>query len=179
MTDYLPITDAETDPGAPGTSELWKKWRDNPLAMFEGAVDAPRIQVGAFPETTAGDTVKYMSAGSISTDQTTYQKVLEGKFLGRGALTIEFVVGTNIGGTYIKVQKNDVGVYTNPSPNPGTYSFDLSYAVGDRFSIFYCTSGASSARASLSVKLKTGGEDIFLLNGLMSPEPSILGGTWY
>lgn len=44
MTDYLPITDAETDPGAPGTSELWKKWRDNPIAIAEGADGAPRVQ---------------------------------------------------------------------------------------------------------------------------------------
>lgn len=44
MTDYLPITDAETDPGAPGTSELWKKWRDNPIAIAEGATGAPRVQ---------------------------------------------------------------------------------------------------------------------------------------
>lgn len=43
MTDYIEITDAETDPGAPGTSELWKKWWQNPIAMAEGAVGAPKI----------------------------------------------------------------------------------------------------------------------------------------
>ena len=43
MTAYITITDEETDPGAPGTSELWKKWRDNPIALAEGATGAPRI----------------------------------------------------------------------------------------------------------------------------------------
>ena len=44
MTSYIEITDGETDPGAPATSELAKKWRDNPIAMAEGAVGAPRVQ---------------------------------------------------------------------------------------------------------------------------------------
>ena len=177
MTDYLPITDAETDPGAPGTSELWKKWRDNPIAMFEGAVDAPRIQVGAFPETTAGTIVKYASGSVVSTNQTSYQKVLGGKFLGRGAIRIEYERGTGTGGTWIKIQKNDVDVYTDTG-TPGVYTFDLSYDVGDRFSMLQRSDSGDPTSLS-SVKLKTGGEDIFLLNGLMSSEPYILGGTWY
>lgn len=35
MTSYIAITNAETDPAAPLTSELAKKWRDNPLAIAE------------------------------------------------------------------------------------------------------------------------------------------------
>ena len=33
MTSYIAITNAETDPEAPLTSELAKKWRDNPIAI--------------------------------------------------------------------------------------------------------------------------------------------------
>lgn len=43
MTSYITITDTETDPEAPLTSELAKKWRDNPIAITEGATGAPRI----------------------------------------------------------------------------------------------------------------------------------------
>lgn len=43
MTSYIAITNAETDPEAPLTSELAKKWRDNPIAITEGAAGAPRI----------------------------------------------------------------------------------------------------------------------------------------
>lgn len=43
MTSYITITDAETDPSAPLTSELAKKWRDNPIAIIEGATGAPRV----------------------------------------------------------------------------------------------------------------------------------------
>lgn len=43
MTSYITITDAETDPSAPLTSELAKKWRDNPIAIAEGSTGAPKI----------------------------------------------------------------------------------------------------------------------------------------
>lgn len=41
MTSYIAITDAETDPSAPITSELAKKWRDNPIAIAEGDATVP------------------------------------------------------------------------------------------------------------------------------------------
>jgi hypothetical protein len=43
MASYITITDAETDPEAPLTSELAKKWRDNPIAIAEGETGAPKI----------------------------------------------------------------------------------------------------------------------------------------
>jgi len=47
MTAYIAITDAETDPEAPLTSELAKKWRDNPIAISEGSTGAPKVQRAA------------------------------------------------------------------------------------------------------------------------------------
>lgn len=57
MTSYITITDAETDPEAPLTSELAKKWRDNPLAINEGDPTAPVNQVAWHPynKVTVGD----------------------------------------------------------------------------------------------------------------------------
>lgn len=49
MTSYITITDAETDPSAPITSELAKKWRDNPLAIAEGDSTAPVNQTAWHP----------------------------------------------------------------------------------------------------------------------------------
>jgi len=40
MADYIVITESETDPEAPITSELLKKTRDNPIASFEMADDS-------------------------------------------------------------------------------------------------------------------------------------------
>ena len=44
MTSYINISNIETDPEAPLTSELAKKWRDNPIAAFEG--DATAVAAG-------------------------------------------------------------------------------------------------------------------------------------
>lgn len=44
MADWVNITDAQVDPDAPLTSELAYAWRDNPIAIAEGAVGAPRVQ---------------------------------------------------------------------------------------------------------------------------------------
>ena len=44
MSDYIGITEAQSNPFAPLTSELVKQLRDNPLAIAEGATGAPRIQ---------------------------------------------------------------------------------------------------------------------------------------
>ena len=41
MADYITITDSAIDPDAPLTSELAYAWRDNCVAIAEGAVGAP------------------------------------------------------------------------------------------------------------------------------------------
>jgi hypothetical protein len=43
MTDYIGITEAQSNPFAPLTSELVKQLRDNPIAIAEGASGAPRV----------------------------------------------------------------------------------------------------------------------------------------
>lgn len=60
MTSYIAITDAETDPEAPLTSELAKKWRDNPLAIAENDASVPaalrsQVLLATIP-TTSGST---------------------------------------------------------------------------------------------------------------------------
>ena len=50
MTDYIGITEAQSNPFAPLTSELVKQLRDNPIAIAEGAEGAPRVQGSAIVE---------------------------------------------------------------------------------------------------------------------------------
>ena len=44
MADYIGITEAQSNPFAPLTSELVKQLRDNPIAIAEGAPGAPKVQ---------------------------------------------------------------------------------------------------------------------------------------
>lgn len=43
MPEYQEILDSEVEPEAPLTSSLGVRFRDNPLAVWEGAPSAPRI----------------------------------------------------------------------------------------------------------------------------------------
>lgn len=43
MTDYIEITDTQIEPDAPLTAVLAAQWRDNPIAIAEGADGAPRL----------------------------------------------------------------------------------------------------------------------------------------
>lgn len=60
MTTYTAITATEVDADSPVTDTLMQRLRDNPLAMFEGAAGAPRLQLAAV------DTW-FMTAGGIGT----------------------------------------------------------------------------------------------------------------
>lgn len=60
MADWVTISDTQVDPDAPITSELGYAFRDNPIAIAEGAVNAPRIRDN-FGFATAADTASGMS----------------------------------------------------------------------------------------------------------------------
>jgi len=49
MADWTNIPDTALDPDAPLTSDLAYAWRDNPIAISEGAVGAPYMRVGWHP----------------------------------------------------------------------------------------------------------------------------------
>lgn len=43
MADWTTLADSQLDPDAPLTSELAYAWRDNPIAIAEGAAGAPKV----------------------------------------------------------------------------------------------------------------------------------------
>ena len=50
MATYSPISNAEIDPESPIDSSLMSRLRDNPLAIQEGALGAPRIVTAAIAD---------------------------------------------------------------------------------------------------------------------------------
>jgi len=54
MTDYLSIADTEVAVKSPYTASLAKRWRDNPVAIAEGAAGAPKV-AGVALDTVLGD----------------------------------------------------------------------------------------------------------------------------
>lgn len=56
MTDYTAIADEELDPDGPITSMIGYRFRDNPVAMAEGATGAPRLADAALAAGTGNTT---------------------------------------------------------------------------------------------------------------------------
>lgn len=54
MADWTTITDTQVDPDAPLTSGLAYAWRNNPIAIAEGATGAPRVMPLAMQTWIAG-----------------------------------------------------------------------------------------------------------------------------
>ena len=67
MTDYNPIPDNILEPDDPISADLGIRWRDNPIAMFEGAPGAPRLQFAALGTLVAGSTVRSRNESVQST----------------------------------------------------------------------------------------------------------------
>ena len=74
MADYIGITEAQSNPFAPLTSELVKQLRDNPLAIAEGAAGAPRVQTKALEGPVAGNThvINNLQLGTVGSNGTIY-----------------------------------------------------------------------------------------------------------
>lgn len=99
MTSYITITDAETDPSAPLTSELAKKWRDNPIAISEGSAGAPKIKMRAFSSGALAATATFTGLGNY------------------GGLTFNVVATENAGSTLENVTfeySNDGSTWSTP-----------------------------------------------------------------
>ena len=66
MVEYIPIDDSEVEPEAPLISSLGVRWRDNPVAIAEGASGAPRIQQAAIDSGAVGQSQLKTATGSTS-----------------------------------------------------------------------------------------------------------------
>lgn len=134
MADWFSIPDTAVDPDAPLTSQLAYAWRDNCIAIAEGASGAPRIQPAALGSwyTSLGDT-----------------KTLA--FLGRSAdATIsEFIAGNTYSGSLLKyagvtINGSGSGITLSATSPSGTWR-----AVGQAVS----PGGASPVIATLFIRV--------------------------
>lgn len=151
MTSYITITDAETDPEAPLTSELAKKWRDNPIAITEGASGAPRIVGAAMYGTLSGTTVlrNCLPVGSVSVSSSTTLTVTEVIEYASATALVDctvtvFVTGAASGGganREVDIYKNNTIVQTYGTVTGATVSISL--AAGDSLGVAITARGDS------------------------------------
>lgn len=74
MTTYVTPIDSETDPDAPLTSQLGKRWDNNLISVLEGDVTAPKMVAGGLDvtEVTASLSLGAGTTGYIALDPFTF-----------------------------------------------------------------------------------------------------------
>lgn len=103
MADWTNVLDSAQDPDAPITSEWGYAMRDNPIAIAEGAVGAPRIQSDAF-QITAGSITGVLAFPPYSAFLTATQESEKYVFTTRG--TARFYIPTTTGTTQYSIIRN-------------------------------------------------------------------------
>jgi hypothetical protein len=100
MTDYLALTNSQVEPNAPVTSELVTALRDNPIAIAEGSIGSPEMEVAwhylEYKQLTGGDA----NALTMDTDISSYRAVrlVGGATYATTGLPASFDIRLNIGG---------------------------------------------------------------------------------
>ena len=152
MAEYRTITDAEVDPDAPLTSSLGYAWRDNPIAIAEGAPGAPRIFRGAIsPPVVGGYSIlqQTVTAGPSSVSSS-------------DAISC-FVPGTvrfNISGLSLASPNGEAwirrsrrgGTYSNLTQVTSNGNYDVPVIVGDRLTL-RLSGGVESSSADVNITI--------------------------
>ena len=137
MPTYTAIASTETDPNAPVTSTLMERLSSNPIAMFEGASGAPRLDEAARGGSVAGDTVLFQALGKDNpytfdgdSEETDWAEVPGSRFRGTtsGSLRATCTVVSAFSGGEVQVLKNGTQIASAVS---GSLSVDVTLADGD------------------------------------------------
>ena len=165
-TDWLDWTTAEYDVGAPATSLSFERWFRDPVALAQGAPGAPRINIKALQELTAGDVVRSRQDAEVS--NTTFASVTMFTFMQRGTVRLKAAAKASGGGpstmkffrsrngviTAVASWSDVVGGYQN-------YSADITVLPGDTVSAESRCWFSGNVAALTNVRVCTAGENLY------------------
>ena len=158
MADYRTITDAEVDPDAPLTSSLGYAWRDNPIAIAEGATGAPRVLRGAISPPVVGGYSILQQPVSAPAGQTLSSSAISCFIPGTVRVSISNLqIGPPSGSVWIQRSRRGGG-YNNITQVTSNGDYDIPLIVGDRMIV---TAGASVGNStSVSVNITIGVDSV-------------------
>ena len=137
MPTYTAIASTETDPNAPVTSTLMDRLANNPIAMFEGASGAPRLDEGARGGSVAGDTVLFQALGKDNpwsvagaSEETDWTEVPGSRFRATTTCNLRATceINSSFGGGEVRVLKNGTEM---ASETATSLSVDITLTDGD------------------------------------------------
>lgn len=167
MADYTNIPDTSLDIEAPVRSIDQKALRDNPLAIIEGAVDAPRLSIHALPRLTVGDTTRISQPDELTTTDTSFVTVYTFNSVQTGGVRVTFEHSRNSGSdinSVVQVLHN--GVIVGSTDSAGGSWTEVTRDVtglspGSKVEIQQRRSGSSGTAGIRNIVFSTGGEDIW------------------
>ena len=145
MADYRTIADAEVDPDAPLTSSLGYAWRDNPIAIAEGATGAPRITQAAIMNPTAGN---FRTITSVSVPSGPISTAVTFSCLTPGVVRINTNITASAGPVLVRRIRNGNDTIISNYNSTGTNNDDVSCNIGD---VFYVTANTSAVTVQVRV----------------------------
>ena len=159
MADYNAISDTQLDPDAPLTSQLGYQFRDNPIAIAEGALGAPRNSLGSIERVAAGDVVRALKTSPSANVSIAFQYsiIQSGSLRVRGTNTASPAQG---GGLTITRFRGGVGtVILNNTAIDQTVDFAI-----EPFDYVTINQNASGTGAIATITVSTDGSNFWILN---------------
>lgn len=142
MATHSPITNAEIDVDSPVTEPLLRKYRDNPIADFEG--DGTGVAFAALADITPGN-IELDGMQPMQPPTTSYSELESFTVYKAGTYRVKlFLRAFTAHTTYARIYRNGTAVGTARSVSgTGTtadYSEDIAFSVGDTIEIWGRTS---------------------------------------
>ncbi|MEM9522758.1 MAG: hypothetical protein AAF982_01985 [Pseudomonadota bacterium] len=165
MADYDFVADSELDPGSPMNTSLFTRLARNPEAIAEGSAGAPRIQVEALEELTAGDVVRYAYSGpTVASNGTLWRTFVGFYFVQQGTirLKIEFR-SSNSTNRDTRILVDGVEVWTHEALGTDweIVSADIPISRGASIELQYKGDSGVGFHETRLLEICTGGEIIF------------------
>lgn len=168
MTAYSPIANSEIDPESAIVEELFRKFRDNPIAMAEGALGAQRIYIGALQRLAAGTVVRSRKDATQNRSDTSYARVYGFAFLQAGTVRVVFEYRRDTCTSMdIRLRRTrgesttTLGSWNTSSTSFQSQTVDASVLPGDDLFVEAQCSGGGVTYEVRNIRVQTNGEDMY------------------
>lgn len=169
MTTWTDIIAAALDPDSPIDQALMTALRDNPVAIAEGALGAPRVDLGALRRLETGTAIRSRNDGPFSTSSTSFQVIHTIGFLQKGQVRVSAEVKVDSGAgnieTRFALERNGTTTTTDYINSAGTYSLravdPLDVLPGDELRISYRATAAATTVSLRNARILTNGQNLF------------------
>ena len=166
MTDYTDLTLASLLPGEPWTAGKALAIYENPTAIAEGAVGAPRILLPALERVTAGATIRSRNDTTVSVGASETATAHSFGFVQTGDVRVSYTMTSNGNATgSVRRIRDGTAATLVSNTSGGTYTIDAAVLPGDLIEIRMVAAPAGAGSLS-NCRFQTGGANLWPAPGV-------------